>query len=611
VRDRTQEREMARQDEEETNNQLQLLIDNIPVLVAYIDTDFIYKLGNAFYKTLHGIDQKELIGLHLKDVIGEEGFAVEKVKYERAFAGETIVSVDHFVTNLGINCWYQVTIIPHFESGKVRGVFSLVVDLTEQKQLESDIRKAKDTAEAANRAKSTFLANMSHELRTPLSAILGFTRLLIRDVGQNKEQQERLDIINRSGEHLLGMVDDILSLSKIEAGRIELKQDTFDVTQMLQDVGQMMTSRAEDKGLRFTLEIDPALPSYVQGDSGKLRQVLINLLGNAVKFTETGDVWLRARSQPVADDPDRAMLQLEAQDTGPGIAQDRLDEIFDNFVQLDRSQSTEGGTGLGLAISKTLVDMMDGEITVESQVGKGSLFTVNIPFQLAEAGPKIPSEAPVAEVTGLTSGQPDWRILVVDDNKENRLLLRDLLSRVGFDIKEAKDGEDAIARFQQWQPHFIWMDMRMPVMDGYAATRKIRELPGGAEVNIVAVTASALAEDREDILASGCEDVVRKPFRNHEIFDAMARHLGVQYLYRERGRETGRDQDINLTPEMLDELPGELLEELRGTTLALDREATLEVIERIKAQAPETAEGLQNMVESLQMGKLGELLKEV
>ena len=178
---------------------------------------------------------------------------------------------------------------------------------------------------------------------------------------------------------------------------------------------------------------------------------------------------------------------------------------------------------------------MDGEITVESQAGQGSLFTVNIPFQLAEAGPKIPSEAPVAEVTGLTSGQSDWRILVVDDNKENRLLLSDLLSRVGFDIKEAKDGEEAIAKFQQWHPHFIWMDMRMPRMDGYAATRKIRELPGGAEVKIVAVTASVLVEHREPMMAAGCDDVVRKPFREHEIFDAMARHLGVQYLYRERG----------------------------------------------------------------------------
>ena len=229
----------------------------------------------------------------------------------------------------------------------------------------------------------------------------------------------------------------------------------------------------------------------------------------------------------------------------------------------------------------------------------------------SEAGVAIAGEAPVAEVTGLASGQPDWRILVVDDNNENRLLLRDLHSRVGFSIQAAKDGEEAIAHFQQWQPDFIWMDMRMPVMDGYAATRKIRELPDGDKVKIVAVTTSVLAEHREPILAAGCDDVVRKPFREHEIFDAMARHLGVDYLYSERQREIEQDQGIALTPEMLGQLPRELLQALRKTTLSLDREATLQVIERIEAHAPETAEGLRILVQDFQMGRLGEMLGEV
>jgi len=407
------------------------------------------------------------------------------------------------------------------------------------------------------------------------------------------------------------MVNDILSLSKIEAGRIELKQDIFDVRLMLQDVGRMFKSQAEGTGLRFTLELDPVLSPWMQGDVGKLRQVLINLLGNAVKFTETGDVWLRAGSQPVADNPGMVLLRLEVQDTGPGIPQDKLAEVFDTFVQLDNTPYTKGGTGLGLAISKTLVEMMDGKITVESEPGVGALFTVSIPLHLAETGEAMDVESPTAEVIGLTSGQPDWRILVVDDNRENRLLLRSLLSRVGFNVQEAGDGKEAITKYKQWHPHFIWMDIRMPGMDGYEATKKIRALPGGAEVKIVAVTASILTEQREAILASGCEDVVRKPFRDQEIFDAMSRYLGVQYLYSKREGETDRKQTIKLTSAMLAELPPELLEDLRQTILVLDREASLQIIERISARAPDTAEGLRTLVQDFRMGRLGELLSEV
>jgi signal transduction histidine kinase/CheY-like chemotaxis protein len=473
-----------------------------------------------------------------------------------------------------------------------------------------ELQKAKEDAENANQAKSTFLANMSHELRTPLHAILGFSRLMTRDSGLNDSQQERLNVINRSGEHLLGMVDDILSLSKIEAGHVELKQDPFDVTQMLQDVGQMMKSRAEGKGLRFTLELDLALPPYVQGDAGKLRQVLINLLGNAVKFTEKGGVWLRARSQPMAVDPDMVMLQFEVQDSGPGIPQDRLDEVFESFVRFDRAHNMEGGTGLGLAISKTLVDMMNGEIAIESKPGQGSLFKVKIPLQMVEAGTAIPVRAPIAEVIGLQADQPEWRFLVVDDNQENRVLLTTLLINIGCNVKEAKNGEDAISIYQEWHPHFIWMDMRMPVLDGFAATRKIRTLPGGEAVKIVAVTASVLKEQQEKILAAGCDEMVRKPFKDHEIFETMARLLDIKYLYRDMGEGVTQKERINLTKDMLADLPRELLQELRESTLALNREAALEMISHIGDHAPEVATGLKELVDNYQMVQLRDLLGE-
>jgi CheY-like chemotaxis protein len=305
------------------------------------------------------------------------------------------------------------------------------------------------------------------------------------------------------------------------------------------------------------------------------------------------------------------MLHFEVQDSGPGIPQDKLDKVFETFVRLDHAQNTESGTGLGLAISKTLVDMMNGEITIKSEPDRGSLFKVKIPLQMAETGRTIPAKAPIAEVIGLQADQPEWRILVVDDNPENRVLLTTLITSIGCIVKAAQNGEETISIFQEWHPHFIWMDMRMPVLDGFAATRKIRTLPGGEAVKIVAVTASVLVERHAEILACGCDEVVRKPFREHEIFESMARQLGIEYLYRERKSETDRKQGLKLTPEMLGELPRELLQDLRESALSFDREATLQVIERLKSHAPETAEGLQTLVQDFQMGRLGELLGEV
>ena len=504
--------------------------------------------------------------------------------------------------------WILVVVGPAF--GILFLVFfwnrKLAKESRNRKLAEQAARQAKEIAETSNRAKSLFLANMSHELRTPLNAILGFSAMLGRDPGVTPTQAEKLDVINRSGEHLLGMVDDVLSLSTIEAGRVEIRQEAFDAGQMLRDIGLMVQSRAEGKGLTFDLELDPGLPASLYGDAGKLRQVLLNLLGNAVKFTQAGHVRLRVRAEPVPEDPALIMLWFEVEDSGPGIPREKLDRVFEAFVQGEGGRSGQKGTGLGLTIAKRLAEMMGGGILVESELGRGTLFRVNIPLPPAEA--EAPYDAPAARVIGLTAGQPDWRVLVVDDNDENRLLLTSLLEQAGFTVKEAENGEQALARFQDWHPHFIWMDMRMPIMDGYETTRQIRDLPGGEAVRIAAVTASVFEEQREDILAAGCDDLVRKPFREHRIFEVIARHLDIGYTYAQDDAASPQTNGMDLTAAMLAQLPQELLDELRETTLKLDREAILEVIERVSNQSPELAAELRALVNGFQMGRLQELI---
>jgi predicted ATPase/signal transduction histidine kinase/CheY-like chemotaxis protein len=486
-----------------------------------------------------------------------------------------------------------------------------VLKRTAELEQEVKIRKeAEEAAESANQAKSTFLANISHELRTPLNAILGFSRMLVRDRDVSDDQQEKLGIINRSGKHLLDMIEDILSLSKIEAGHAELRPETFEVAKMLQELGQMMKSRAEGKGLRFSLELDPTLPPYAKADMGKLRQILINLLGNAVKFTSEGGVSLRARALPIADDPSTVTLQLEIEDSGPGIAPKQVKEIFEPFIQAQQIRSSLKGTGLGLAISKSFVEMMDGEISVDSTPGKGSLFRVELPMVLVEAAEVVDTGSAGPAVLGLESGQAVWRILVVEDDPDNRLLLSSFLGKVGFEIREAENGEQAVALFEQWQPHFIWMDMRMPVMDGYEATTKIRSLPGGDTVKIVAITASAFKEQVKNILQAGCDEVVHKPFKEHEIFECMARQLGVKYIYEEKEAHGAHKPGTNLTAEMLADLPPDLLRELHKATLVLNRETILAVIERIEPLAPDTAKGLETLMDNFQVGLIRNLLGE-
>jgi two-component system sensor histidine kinase/response regulator len=591
----------------EAKNRLEKIFNCSPVGVAILcweDRRFLNV--NQAFADIFGFTREEILGrnpadlrilendpqpLRLREVLGREGHARNFQSKGLKKSGEAI--------ELEISAEL-------IEMDGTRCALINVMDVTERLKIDRELREALRAAAAANRAKSEFLANMSHEIRTPMNAIMGYAQMLQRDAALPDAIRSQIEIISRNSQALLSLLNSILELSKLEVGRALVRADVFSPMDLFDDLVSLFRERAMTKHIALALFKTADLPPFIEADQSKIRQIVANLLSNAIKFTRHGGVQLSVSAAgPAAP---YWKLVVEVKDTGPGIPAEELPQLFQKFGQTSSGRGSTLGTGLGLYLSRQYAVLLGGDLTVQSQPDVGSVFRLEVPVKAA---------APYAAAVGRADlptlrrvpGAPGYRIVVADDLADNRDVLRLLLERVGFEVQNAVNGWEALRLWKAWQPHLILMDAWMPEMDGYEATRRLRDSVPGREPRVLMISASAFEEDRLAALAVGADDFIAKPFRDLELLEQIRAQLGCEY-------ETGPAPAAiaqpatapALNPEAASRLPLALRQDLRAAILIGDFDRVASLLAEVKRLDSELAMGLTALANQFNATELLRLL---
>jgi PAS domain S-box-containing protein len=600
----------------ESEHRFRTLFEKAALGIAIVDWQGKFISTNPAMQNIFGYTNQELQKMTFSEVTHPDEKEVGTEELSANLQETDTYQVEkHYLCKKGDDRWVRLSVSRLSDALMI----CLMEDITEQKQAEAELKAAREAkaaqeaAQAANRAQSEFLANMSHEIRTPLNGILGFAQILQLDDNLTPEQQEAIDTIEQSGDHLLTLINDILDMSRIEAGKMELHRQYFHLPNFLRGIVDIIQVRAKQTEIYFTYQPSSPLPTMVEGDETRLRQVLVNLLGNAIKFTEKGRVTFKVECLPCQQtfSPIRAgnagnKIRFQIEDTGPGIAPEQLEAIFMPFQQVEKQRYMTQGTGLGLPLSKKFVQMMGSTLFVESSLGEGSVFWFDIALPQANGWPSV-DQVPEQHLIG-AKGEPR-RILIVDDKSTNRAVLVSLLSSLGFEMYEAVNGQECVEKAAAILPDAILMDLLMPVMSGLEATQKIRQLPELKEVIIIAISASAFERHRQDSFKAGCNDFVAKPIQIDEVLEKLQKHLKLEWVYHTRMEA---DNPASANGETVVELPAEFVQRLydlamMGNLSAIVDEA--DKLEQTDSQYAAFVAELRQLANDCQMRKIRELIK--